>query len=578
VNDSGSPLAPAAPPDPRQDPEGYLKLVLPWDWNWKNPDYSQVFAQRAERLSFMREDPGRFLAALQFYADDHFIEFITDWGIMRDPRLAAFGKPTRIPFVPFPRQIELLDWMHGLVLAPAQGRSGRGNVDKTRDCGFSYCCCGYATWRWRFFANNDLGFGSNLERNVYDDKNPKALFTKLIEFVEGWPPEFQPIGWDRGKCVSKGSSAGKMINPDNGSTITGDCGKEIGRGGRTSAYFLDEHAALEYPMAAEGALSENTNTQINGSTQSGPATVFLRQCMALRAQAPDRLFEFDWSSDPRKDQKWYDQKKSDPMTDPVIFAREIDRNPYEAVVDTFIPISVFEGSRKNVDARAAGSWQIGVDAARMGNDKSVICARRGFHMRELRKLSKKDGLQLAGEVEALCWELLEENMGPLGGIVYELEGVAYEFHAHMQTSPFRRLLRPIHPQARLSDGKHFNTRALMWSTFKKWMEDGGRIPNDKSIWEMGAAIRYEWRSSKSIRLLLIEDKKEFKSRMSADPRNRSSGPSPDEADACCLACLPVQLDHATMDDFPARGVGNQDPDRFFGRKGGFEQFDSVGGY
>lgn len=576
MSDSNSPLG--AAPDPTSDPEGYLASILPRNWDWKLPDYSAVLLARAKRLNFLRSDPGLLQAALAYYADDHFIEFITDWGMMRDPRLAAMGKSTVIPFIPFPKQIELLDWIHKLVLAPGQGKEGRGNVDKTRDCGFSYCCVDYANYRWRFKANEDIGFGSNLERNVYDDKNPKALFTKIIENVEGWPQEIQPKGWDRKKWVSKGSSAGKMVNLENGSTITGDCGKEIGRGGRTLIYFLDEHAALEYPLAAEGALSQNTNTQINGSTQAGPGTVFLRQCMSLRSQTPDRLFEFDWHDDPRKDQVWYDRKKNDPMTDAVIFAREVDRNPYEAVVDTFIPIDTFRKSRQSTEARGAGSWQLGIDIARMGNDKSVICSRRGFLMRPLTKVVKKKGDQLAGMVEEICWDLLEGGMGPLGAIVYELEGPGYEFHAYMQTSPFKRLLRPIHPQARLSDGKHFNLRALMWGTFKTWMEQGGRIPEDKAIWDMGAAIRYEWRESKGQRLLLIEDKKAFKSRMAADPKNKSAGPSPDEADACGLSTLPVQLDHVTSDDLPVRGMAVDQLDDYFMGQSGFGQLDQVAGY
>jgi hypothetical protein len=36
----------------------------------------------------------------------------------------------------------------------------------------------------------------------------------------------------------------RIINPDNGATITGEAGDNIGRGGRTTMYFLDEWALL----------------------------------------------------------------------------------------------------------------------------------------------------------------------------------------------------------------------------------------------------------------------------------------------------------------------------------------------
>ena len=121
TSDSSSPLGVA--PDPISDPEAYLASILPPNWDWKRPDYSAVLLARAERLNFLRSDQGLLQAALAYYADDHFIEFITDWGMMRDPRLAAMGKATIIPFIPFPKQVELLDWIHRLVLAPGQGRS-----------------------------------------------------------------------------------------------------------------------------------------------------------------------------------------------------------------------------------------------------------------------------------------------------------------------------------------------------------------------------------------------------------------------------------------------------------------------
>lgn len=525
--------------------------VLPNGWDWKNPDYRLIMQQRYVRLDFLRERKSRLQAAKEFYAADHYIEFIRDWGMMRDPRLAAKNLPTVFPFVPWPRQEELLRWIHGLVLAPAKGQMGRGNVDKTRDCGFSWCCVAYACWRFLFFSNNDIGFGSNLERNVFDNENPKAIFTKVNAFLDLLPEEFKPLGWNINKHITKGTSAGKALNPENGSTITGDCGTEIGRGGRTLVYFVDEHASIERPMLAEAALSENTNTQINGSTHKGTGTLFYKQCMSLRAAAPERLFEFDWFADPRKDQHWYETKKSDPMTDAVVFAQEVERDPSASVADGFIPIHLFEEAENNDFATPSGGWRLSLDVAEMGNDNSVLVPRRGDVIPTIKKYRKAEARFLAAEIERYMVKLLEAGDAPIECLIYELAGPGYEIHAHLKMGPFAKVLRPLRPQSRIPGFEFYNVRAQCWGLWKEWLEEGGkRIPKDRRLRELGSALRYSYKTdSKNRKLLIMEDKRKFKGRMSPDPRNWALGPSPDEADAMALNFAPVTKSRFTLEDY-----------------------------
>ncbi len=507
-------------------------------FNWKNPDYAGVIIQRSKNLHELRKDPGLLASVRDYYRDDHFVEFIRDWGMMRDPRLAALGRKTVFPFIPFPRQIELLKWFDKMMKERL-----RGNVDKTRDCGASWCAMAYACYRFLFFDNNDIGFGSSKEANIDEKGNPKALFPKGRAFISALPREFRPRDWNE----RRDAPYLKLINPENGSTIVGEGGDNIGRGGRTLIYFVDEHAHVERPILAEGALSENTNTQINISTHFGTGTLFFKQCQTL---PPSRIFEFDWKEDPRKDQEWYDKKKNDPSTDPIIFAQEIDRDPSASVSDGFIDIKLIDEAMRTPIAStiAHGQFIVSIDVAGMGNDKSIINTRRGDINFPQKKFKKKEGDQLAVEVERHCRKLIAGGQAPLGAIVYELEGPGYGLHSVLKHGPFRKALRPIHPGRKLNSLEFFNERARFWALALEWLEEGGKsIVFDKAFRLQASSLRYEYKinGKNSARKLLLEDKKSYKSRLAADPKNKAAGPSPDESDAWAMGFAPVKLANVT---------------------------------
>jgi len=401
----------------------------------------------------------------------------------------------------------------------------------------------YACWRFLFFDNNDIGFGSSKEANIDDKSNPKSLFTKGRMFLSDLPREFRPEEWNERKYAPYL----KLINPENGSTIVGEGGDNIGRGGRTLLYFVDEHAHVERPMLAEGALSENTNTQINISTHFGTGSLFYKQCQSLPA---NRLFEFDWTEDPRKNQDWYDEKKDDPMTDPIIFAQEVDRDPSASVSDGFIEVKLLSDAmgRGPAEVIASGPFVVSVDVAGMGNDKSIVNTRRGAINFEQKKFSKKEGDQLAAEVERHCDKLLAQNVAPLGAIIYELDGPGYGLHVALKNGKYRDAIRPIHPGRKLKSLEFYNERARFWQYGKEWLEEGEKsIVNDRIFRLQASALRYNYKGEglKGARKLLIESKKEYKSRMATDPKNKAAGPSPDEADAWALSFAPVKMSRIT---------------------------------
>lgn len=524
LNDSGSPIK-----------------VVSADFDFRNPDYAPILRARQEQLTRLRRDPSMLAAVKDFYKDDHYIEFIRDWGMMRDPRVASDGRNTVFPFIPFPRQEELFHWFHQMMKDKL-----RGNVDKTRDCGASWCAMSYSCWRFLFFPNNDIGFGSRKEELVDSKNDPKALFPKARMLIAMLPMEFRPTNWKE----TRDAPYLKLINPENGSTIIGESGDNIGRGGRTLIYFVDEHAHVDRPMLAEGALSENTNTQINISTHFGTGSLFYKQCQTL---PKDRIFEFDWREDPRKNQDWYDKKKSDPATDPVIFAQEVDRDPSASVSDGFIDVGLLADAMSNGpgDVIGSGPFIISVDVAAMGNDYSIINTRRGAINFPQKKLTKKEGDQLAAEVERHCDKLLSQGVAAIGAIIYELEGPGYGLHVVLKSGRYKKAARPIHPGRKLKSVEFYNERARFWQLALEWLEEGGKsLPFDRKFKIQASSLRYEYKMNQGTgaRKLLIEDKKTYKARMSTDSKNKAAGPSPDEADAWAMSFAPVKFERLLKAD------------------------------
>jgi phage terminase large subunit len=165
----------------------------------------------------------------------------------------------------------------------------------------------------------------------------------------------------------------RVLNPENGASIVGEAGDNIGRGNRTSIYFKDESAFYEHADAIDAALSQTSNCKIDVSTPNGAGNAFYRKRHGGRI----KVFVFDWRQDPRKGKDWY--AKQCEILDAVIVAQEIDRDYESSVTDSWIPsdIVIAAQARGPADVRPVGGLRVGVDVARFGDDKTVISFRRG---------------------------------------------------------------------------------------------------------------------------------------------------------------------------------------------------------
>jgi len=291
--------------------------------DYSDSNYAEIFAERAARLKLIRSNPKYLVAAKKHYKE-HPWDMVRDWGMTFDPRKLEKGELSNIPFIPWERQVEYMQWAY------ARWRAGeRGLVEKSRDCGVTWLSVGLAVSLWCLHDGIAIGFGSRKESLVDKLGDPDSIFEKIRHYASNLPKEFLP----RGFVFKEHATYMRLLSPETGSSITGEAGDNIGRGGRKSKFFVDEAAFIEHQEVVDAALSQTTNCQIDISTFNGNGNLFYRK--QQRFYGTDRHFIFDWRDDPRKDDAWYQRQKDEQPEE--IVAQEIDRDPNASNTDSFIP-------------------------------------------------------------------------------------------------------------------------------------------------------------------------------------------------------------------------------------------------
>jgi hypothetical protein len=293
---------------------------------------------------------------------DSISHWVNHWVYTEDPR----EKGGALPFDLFPRQEELLTW-----LGEREAARESGIVEKSRDTGVSWICCLYALHGWLFRPGFRCGFGSRKLEYVDRKGDMKTIFEKIRFALWGLPAWMLPKGFKHKEY----DCHAKLINPALGNTITGEGGDEIGRGDRTTLYFVDEAAYLEHPQKVDSALSATTNVRIDVSTPNGPGNSFAQK----RHSGVVPVFTFHWRSDPRKTQEWYDDFKR--VNGPEVTAEQLDID-YAASLEGICIPAKWVRAAINLDLVIAGTVVAGLDIAEFGRDRNVWIARQGPVVRQ----------------------------------------------------------------------------------------------------------------------------------------------------------------------------------------------------
>lgn len=292
-----------------------------------------------------------------------------------DPRLIgkkdSDGKAMS-PYVPFrlwPKQEEFIRWLHERVEANEEWL-----VEKSRDTGVSYLCCGYALNRWLFSDGFKATFGSRKAEYVDKSGQPDSLFEKLRIMLRRLPEWMVPAEFN----LAADSLFMRLMNRATGAIISGEGGEDMGRGGRSSLYIVDEAAFVPNAENVEKALSGNTDCVGWVSSVNGMGNMFARKRHQILKS--HQVFRLHWRDDPRKTEEWAAAKEAS-LSDPTAWASEYDIDYSASLEGVCIPAKWVESAKiiaklEPEVLRTNIAPVIGLDVG-AGKAKSVAIGRMG---------------------------------------------------------------------------------------------------------------------------------------------------------------------------------------------------------
>ena len=349
------------------------------------PNYREVYAWRIETLRLLT-DPTQLASAKAYYKTRPG-KFIMHWMDTYNPRKA---KDKWMPFVFFTRQEEFIKFLHEM---RQTGESGL--VEKCRDAGATWLACAYSMWSWIFVDDDAIGWGSRKQELVDKLGDASSIFEKMRLILRRLPVVFKPKKYS--------ATFMRFVNNDNNSTVIGESGDNIGRGGRTAMYFKDEAAHFSRPELIEASLGDNTETQIDISSVNGLGNVFHRRADAAVewkdgeeiSSGTVRKFTIDWRDHPEKTQEWYDRRKAKYEREgmPHLFAQEVDRDYASSVTGAIIPYDWLTScidAHLKMDYEPPNLWCAGLDVADDGIDRNALTVRQGIIWRRTHQWGDRD--------------------------------------------------------------------------------------------------------------------------------------------------------------------------------------------
>lgn len=297
------------------------------------------------------------------------VHWFNNWVWTYDPKrvTSANSGGAFIPFDLFERQVELLEWFKERVALREDGL-----VEKSRDIGYTWVAGGFATHQWLYNPGFKTTFGSRVEQLVDKIGNPDSILEKIRMLLQYLPDWMLPEGFKLGQHATYM----RIFNPANGNLISGEAGDQMGRGGRSSLYIVDEAAFIERADRVEASTSGNADVRIWGSSVNGMGNLFARKRHGGRLR-PAQIFRYHYTSDPRKTPEWAEKKKL--STEPHIWASEYDLDYSASVEGICIPAAWVKAAQrigKVFDFKPSTSGTVGGDVG-AGKAASVAVARFG---------------------------------------------------------------------------------------------------------------------------------------------------------------------------------------------------------
>ena len=448
-------------------------------FDWKKPNYLRVWTQRAMRLQKLRENP-ELLAAVKLYYRDHIDDFVNDWGVTHDPRVIAKGRASIMPLLLWPKQREYIRWLI------ARWRNNEpGTVVKSRDVGISWLTMATAGALCIFYNDLSIGFGSEKEDKVDRSGDPDCLFYKGRMFLQYLPPEFRG-GWELNKQCSAHM---RLVFPETGSSITGEAGSNIGRGGRKAIYCIDESAHIPNPKAIDASLSATTECRIDMSSVNGRANSLAER--AHHTAIP--RFDFALEDDPRRDAAYWAKKRAE--LDPVVFAAEYGRDFNASVEGVVIPaiwVQAAVDAHKRLGLVPKGTKHAAMDVADSGTDKNAFGVAHEWLVEHVESWRGSADLTIYNSVEHA---FLLADLHGLRGFHYDADGLGAGVRGDAKNINATRAAnkaRPLQVEAFRGSGAVFDPERITPGTERK-AEDFFENLKAQAWWYLRFRFQYTYR-------------------------------------------------------------------------------------
>ncbi len=212
-------------------------------------------------------------------------------------------------------------------------------------------------------------------------------------------------------------------------------------------------------------------------------------------------------------QQWVEDKKARWGEDsPMFISRVLGDFPSESE-NQIISLALCEKA-KEAEVAPGGDYELGVDVARFGDDKTVYTIKQGNIIKEQIIESKKDTMQVVGHIQILHREynfssIKVDDIGVGAGVTDRANEL------NLPVIGINSAEKPL-------DDTYFNKRSEMWYVLRDWLKTG-KIPDDDDLVADLIAPHYIFTSNGKLR---VEDKAEIKKRLKR---------SPDQGDSIALA-------------------------------------------
>ena len=297
------------------------------------------------------------------------------------------------------------------------------------------------------------------------------------------------------------------------------------------AFIIDEASGIPQVIfeVAEGAMTGENTLVVMTANPTRVEGYFYDSHHKNRWQW--NCYQFNAEETENVSQKWVEEKKRQYGEDSDVYrVRVRGEFPKQSSNAVFSLQEVEDASQATVFDNSGGEvW--GIDIADFGDDKTVLCKRRG---KEFYEITARSGLTLPDIAGWLIFEYNNSHRKP-SVIFSDAIGVGSSLSAVCFDKGLD-IVVGVKGSSQASDSKKYhNKRAEWYYTLKEILADG-KMPDDDEL--IGELMAQKYKISATGKLQLVEK----------DEIKKELGRSPDKSDALALSCeRMIYLEEAESD-------------------------------